>query len=157
MKQGVAKKNDPAAGSIRPMATGDLAQVAAVERLCHTHPWSPELFSRELENPLSTVDLFLVGDEVAGYLCSWYVQGELEILNVAVAPVFRRRGVARELMRHVLDRSRRQGLERAFLEVRVGNEGAIALYRAFGFCPLAVRKAYYPDGEDALVMELSCT
>lgn len=141
-------------GAIRSMTPEDLARVAAVERLCQTHPWSAELFSRELENPFSTIDLYCLDGSVAGFLCSWYVQGEMEILNVATAPAFRRRGVARKLLHHALDRGRQQGLDRTFLEVRVGNEGAIALYRSFGFLPIATRKRYYADGEDALVMEL---
>jgi ribosomal-protein-alanine N-acetyltransferase len=139
--------------TIRPMTDEDLEQVLAVERLCHAFPWSTELFRRELDNPLSTVDLLWIREHLAGYLCSWFVSGELNILNVATAPVFRRRRVAGRLLHHVLDRSCRQGLEKAFLEVRLSNEGAIALYQAFGFRTIGRRSHYYPDGEDALVME----
>lgn len=138
---------------IRPMTMSDLEQVVAVERLCHDHPWSAELFQRELTNPVSTIDLFWLGDTLAGFLCSWMVGGELEILNVATAPAFRRRGVAAALMRHVFARARRQGLESAFLEVRVGNTGAIDLYHRFGFSIVAKRSRYYADGEDALLMQ----
>jgi ribosomal-protein-alanine N-acetyltransferase len=136
------------------MALADLEEVVAVENLCYSHPWSAELFRRELDNPLSTVDLLWVDGKLAGYLCSWLVCGELHILNVATAPAFRRRGVAAALLRHLFARSRGQGLERAFLEVRASNAGAIALYRAFGFHPVSRRQRYYPDGEDALIMEL---
>jgi ribosomal-protein-alanine N-acetyltransferase len=138
---------------IRPMTMSDLEQVVAVERLCHDHPWSPELFQRELANPISTIDLFWFGETLAGFLCSWMVGGELEILNVATAPAFRRRGVAAALMRYVFARARRQGLEAAFLEVRIGNTGAIDLYHRFGFSVVARRSCYYADGEDALLMQ----
>lgn len=144
----------PDVSDIRSMTLADLERVAAVERLCYAHPWSTEQFRRELENPLATVDLFWQNGVVAGFLCSWYVQGEMEIHNVATHPAFRRQGVARKLLQHALDRARKRRLDRAFLEVRVGNQEAIALYRAFGFRPIATRKGYYPDGEDALVMEL---
>jgi ribosomal-protein-alanine N-acetyltransferase len=138
---------------IRPMTMCDLEQVVAIERLCHDHPWSAELFQRELANPISTIDLFWFDKKLAGYLCSWMVGDELEILNVATAPAFRRRGVAAALMRHVFARVHRQGLDSAFLEVRVGNTGAIDLYHKFGFAVVARRSRYYADGEDALLMQ----
>jgi len=136
------------------MQPSDLARVVEIENLCYPNPWSAELFVRELDNPLAAVDLLWLEGEIAGYLCSWLVSGELNILNVAVVPAFRRRAAAAALLRHVIEKSRRQGLERSFLEVRVGNAGAIALYRSFGFKPVSIRKRYYPDGEDAVVMEL---
>jgi len=138
---------------IRPMAISDLEQVVAVERLCHAHPWAVELFQRELANPVSSVDLLWFGETLAGFLCSWMVADELEILNVATAPACRRRGVAAALMRHVFARAREQGLESAFLEVRIGNIGAISLYRKFGFTVVSRRSRYYADGEDALLMQ----
>jgi len=137
---------------IRPMQLSDLARVLEIENLCYPNPWSAELFQRELYNSLSAIDLLWLEGELAGYLCSWLVSGELNILNVAISPAFRRRGAAAALLCHVLERSRRQGLERAFLEVRVGNGGAIALYRSFGFRETSLRKRYYPDGEDAMIM-----
>jgi [ribosomal protein S18]-alanine N-acetyltransferase len=138
---------------IRPMTMSDLVQVVAVERLCHAHPWSAELFARELANPISRVDLLWFGEKLAGFLCSWMVGTELEILNVATAPACRRRGVAAALMRHVFARARSQGLTSAFLEVRVGNIEAINLYRKLGFTVVSRRPRYYADGEDALLMQ----
>lgn len=137
---------------IRPMQPSDLAWVVEIENLCYPNPWSAELFQRELNNPLAAVDLLWIEGELAGYLCFWLVSGELNILNVAVAPGFRRRGAAAALLRHVIEKSRRQDFERAFLEVRVSNAGAIALYRSFGFKASSIRKRYYSDGEDAMIM-----
>jgi ribosomal-protein-alanine N-acetyltransferase len=142
-----------AESNIRPMLVSDLEQVVAVERLCHDHPWSAELFQQELANPISTIDLFWSDETLAGFICFWMFSGELEILNVATAPAFRRRGVAAALMRHVFAQARRQGIESAFLEVRVGNTGAIDLYHKFGFSVVARRPRYYADGEDALLMQ----
>jgi ribosomal-protein-alanine N-acetyltransferase len=139
--------------TIRAMETVDLDRVAALERSCHAHPWSLDLIRRELENPLSRTDLLFRKDDLAGYLCSWQVADELQILNVATAPAFRRCGVARSLMRYVFQRGLEEGLEKAFLEVRVGNAAAIALYRSFGFRIIDRRPKYYADGEDALIME----
>lgn len=139
--------------SIRPMQKEDLDILACAERLCHAHPWSAELFLQELDNPLSTIDLLYMDGQLAGYLCSWLVCGELHIHNVATLPHFRRRGVAGRLMRHVMGRCTGLEPEKVFLEVRVGNGGAISLYRSLGFVDVVVRKNYYPDGEDALLME----
>ncbi len=140
--------------SIRLMERKDLLTVVAAERQCYSHPWSEELFLRELANPLAQIHLYLLEERVAGYLCSWLIADELQIHNVAVLPEFRRRGIASELIRTVVEQFRTQRLDRVLLEVRVGNESAIALYRSFGFQEVARRKRYYPDGEDALVMEL---
>ncbi len=140
--------------NIRLMEKKDLDAVVGAERLCYPYPWSAELFRQELDNPLSTIDLLFINEQLAGYLCSWLICGELHIHNVATLPAFRRRGVAARLIRYVIDRCPAAGLEKVLLEVRVGNAGAIALYRSFGFVDVVVRKKYYSDGEDALLMEL---
>ncbi len=138
---------------IRPMTPADLDQVLAVERQCYSHPWSAEFFLQELHSPFATVDLYWIDGQLGGYLCSWYLQGELHILNLATAPAFRRRGIAGMLLGRALDQGSQPGLEKAFLEVRVSNEAALALYRRLGFRIISRRPGYYPDGEDAFVME----
>ncbi len=111
------------------------------------------MFRQELASPLSRIDLFLDKGQLGGYLCSLFVAGELTILNVVTAPRMRRRGVARTLLNNAIERSRHEGLEKAFLEVRRSNRAAIALYETFGFRTHAVRRKYYADGEDALLMD----
>ena len=140
--------------SIRSMIEADLPAVLALEAACHSHPWSARQLRDELENPLAGIDLYYIGADLAGLLCRWLIVDELHIQNVATAPAYRRRGVAAALLDHALDQARSLGCRRALLEVRVGNVGAIALYRRFGFRDLAQRRRYYPDGEDALVMTL---
>jgi len=139
---------------IRPMEEKDLDLVVAAEARCYSHPWSAKVFLRELANPLAQIRLLFVATELAGYLCSWFICGELHIHNVATLPEFRRRGVAARLIQTAMAAHQGQGLERVFLEVRAGNAGAIALYRSLGFRQSGCRKRYYPDGEDALLMEL---
>lgn len=138
---------------IRSMTPGDLEAVAAIEQACHSHPWGKARFAAELANPVASVDLCFDGQALAGFLCSWFVAGELEIHNVATSPRFRRRGVASLLLRRLFDRVEGQGLERAFLEVRQANAGAIRLYEEFGFAECGRRSSYYSDGEDAILME----
>ncbi len=144
--------------SIRVMLAGDLDAVLELERRCHVSPWSAQLFEEELSRNYSTVDLLWQSQRLVGYLCSWQICDELHILNVAVDPSFRRRGLGRLLLSHVLDRSCASGCTRALLEVRAGNSGALCLYQGFDFKIIGRRAKYYPDGEDALVMEreISC-
>jgi len=138
---------------IRSANLDDLHEILEIERASHPHPWSIELIRDELHNPVSDLDLCTIDGKIAGYLCSWYVAGEMEIHNIATSPTFRRRGVAAILMKHALKRARDKGLERTFLEVRRSNVGAIALYYFFGFELTGCRHRYYADGEDALLMQ----
>lgn len=140
--------------SIRPMEEKDLDSVLQAEAECHSHPWSAEIFRRELANPVALLRLLILDGEPAAYLCAWYLVGELHIHNIATRPAFRRRGLALELLKSMIDECRQSGLERVFLEVRAGNVAAISLYRTFGFSEMRRRQGYYPDGEDAVLMEL---
>jgi ribosomal-protein-alanine N-acetyltransferase len=94
------------------------------------------------------------GAVVVGYLSFWHVSDELHLLNVAVAPPDRRRGVARRLVEDLLAYARAHAVARVLLEVRASNAAAIGLYESFGFERARVRAAYYADGEDALEMML---
>ena len=155
---------------IRPMRREDLAEVAAIEALSFSLPWSEAVFRRELEE-ISYSHLPVVegpsslppeaeggeelegGGEILAYACWWEVTGECHITNFAVAPPVRRRGVADFLLIGLLEEARRRGARRASLEVRMGNAGAIALYEKHGFTRAAIRPKYYPDnGDDALIM-----
>lgn len=138
--------------SLRPMKPGDMDAVLAIEVRCHSHPWTAEHFAGELANPHSRLVVMRCEGQPAAFICYWLLGGELSILNVAVDPAFRRRGLASALMRHALAEGALAGTERALLEVRRGNPGAIALYRRFGFTTVGERRRYYADGEDALVM-----
>lgn len=92
---------------------------------------------------------------VVGWAVGWSVPpDELQVLQVAVHPAYRRRGAARRLMRALLATAASCGGAVALLEVRANNAGAIALYLQLGFKPVGTRRRYYPDGEDALLMNL---
>ncbi len=138
--------------SIRSCASTDLPALLEIETGSYPRPWSELQFQQELDATYSRIDLLLSDGELAGYICYWLAADEMHILNVATAPAFRRRGVARRLFEHALEQAKELNVERACLEVRAGNAGAIALYRDFGFCDDCVRRGYYTDGEDALLM-----
>jgi [ribosomal protein S18]-alanine N-acetyltransferase len=86
---------------MRPMTRADLAEVLEVERAGFSHPWTEAMLLAELDNPQASIDLLWQDESLAAYLCSWFVCGELHILNVVTAPEFRRRGLARRLLDHV--------------------------------------------------------
>ena len=126
-----------------------------IERAAYPRPWTEAQFLQELQAAYSRVDLLLSHNELAGYICYWLASGELHILNVVTAPHYHRKGGARRLLEHVFAEAKAIDAESACLEVRTGNAAAIALYRDFGFHDDGIRRTYYSDGEDALLM--SCT
>lgn len=140
--------------TIRPFRSDDLPRILAIERQCHAYPWSEEIFRNEMTTAHSHILVCAEEEEIAGFLCWWTICGEIEIQDVATALRYRRRGVGRHLVAAVLVHARQEGMKRLLLEVRVGNLGAIALYREFGFSDCGRRRCYYPDGEDALLMDL---
>lgn len=140
------------------MQRSDLAAVVDLERRTFAQPWSAGLFVRELRLPFSKIVVARPTEAtertVVGYVCRWLKADEVEIQNVAVHPDWRRRSVARSLVRNVLVEAAQSGAERALLEVRCHNHPAIHLYRSLGFVETGTRRRYYADGEDALLMEL---
>ncbi len=134
------------------MQRSDLAGVHQLECASQEDPWSLQHFADELDNPVASVDLYWHHDEVVGFLCSWLIAGELQVQNLATLPAMRRRGIAALLLETVVARSVAADLISVWLEVRASNRPAITLYQRFGFSPCGKRSAYYPDGEDALIM-----
>jgi ribosomal-protein-alanine N-acetyltransferase len=143
----------------------DIEALLEIERRSFTHPWTEGNFREVVSDPSRAFALVLretrvsaVGERsaVVAYCIYQVVADEMHILDLAVGPEQRRRGLARWLLEYALDRARRGGAQRAFLEVRRGNEPALALYRSLGFRVLDERRDYYRDpGEDALVLERS--
>jgi ribosomal-protein-alanine N-acetyltransferase len=140
----------------RPLTAADLDSVAAIERAAFSDPWSRRAFGDLLG--LDHVRCFVVeqgGDAVVGFAVCSQAADEGEILNLATAPVARRRGVGRALLSAVLQWLGERGAVKVFLEVRRSNEAAIAMYAAAGFTKLGVRPDYYRrPTEDALTMVL---
>jgi ribosomal-protein-alanine N-acetyltransferase len=141
---------------IVPMTTAHLAPVTEIERAVFRDPWTASAFIEVLSLSDKCWVAFL-GEELVAYLVTQWVLDEAHILNVAVAPNAQRRGVARQLLNFLLGLCSARGMRDLFLEVRVSNAAAIALYEGLGFHELAVRTRYYPDGEDARLMHLHLT
>ena len=140
---------------IRRLALADLDEIDRIERDAYPTPWSRSMFAGELAKSSSiTLGAFDTdGDRLVGYLVvSRYVDA-WHIMNVAVDPRHRRRGIATRLL-DALFTMTADDLRRGYtLEVRVSNTTAIALYERLGFQATGVRRGYYTDNrEDALVM-----
>lgn len=139
---------------IRELARADLPAILDIERLSFPKPWSRALFERELSTPFARVVVAVVGNRVVGYCCRWRVSDEVHLLNVAVHPSWRGRGIGRKLVEEVIAEARATGGQVIYLEVREGNSVARRLYRGLGFRELGLRRNYYASGEHAVVMEL---
>lgn len=144
-----------AARVVRPMTAADLPRIHRVELASYEYPWSLGNFADSLKAGYSMWVVEAAG-EVVGYYVMMAAAGEAHLLNITVAPAWRRQGLGRELLEHCLARAREEKAETIFLEVRPTNEAAIAMYHNYGFVDLAVRRAYYQarEGrEDALIMK----
>ena len=135
------------------MKASDLDGVAAIEEVSFPTPWSREMFREDLTRPFSRP--FAAEDsagEILGYAVCWNVAGESHLLNIAVHPDFRGRGIGEALVMEAIRRGGHAGSKWIHLEVRAGNEQAQALYRKCGFIFIGIRKGYYTDTrEDALL------
>ena len=138
---------------IRRMEPGDPEQVAELEKLCFSEPWSYGILEAGIHSPYDVYYVYERDGEVWGYCNLRLLAGEGEIQRIAVLPLRRRLGLGRELMEAMLACSREHQAEAVSLEVRAGNEGARRLYEACGFAAEAVRKDYYRfPKEDAIIM-----
>jgi ribosomal-protein-alanine N-acetyltransferase len=139
---------------IRSMTAADLDAVLVIEQGSFTVPWQREHFEHEMTAPYSFP--FVAEDSgcILGYVCLMSLFEEAQILDIAVAPELRGRGVARLLMDHAISVAREKQAEVLALEVRSTNNAAINLYERLGFVRSGVRAGYYEGRDDAVLMEL---
>jgi ribosomal-protein-alanine N-acetyltransferase len=135
------------------MTAADLDAVLAIEQVSFPDPWPRRFFAEEAQKPgLVYARVARSAGRAIGYLVAWFVLDEIHLGNLAVDRDHRRRGVAHALLADLFHRGRRRGSSFITLEVRAGNQGAIALYSSLDFQPVAVRKGYYAGKEDAVIM-----
>lgn len=138
---------------IRPMRKEDIFQVSQIEKLSFPSPWSCSIFSSELDEKNFTFYYVMeYQDEVIAYTGYWKLANEAHLVNLAVYPAFRRKGLGSKLLKYVLEKAQNQGLDTITLEVRRFNLAAQKFYERFDFKKVAIRPGYYVEtGEDALV------
>ena len=148
--------------NVHPFHLRDLDDVLAIERASFASPWTQGMFEAELlGNPFARFLGAFCNEEapppkrLLGYICYWVVFDELRLMNLAVRPDGRRRGIASHLVRYAMEEGMTQGTTRALLEVRASNRLAQRLYQTLGFRQYGRRRSYYtnPD-EDAILMQV---
>jgi len=139
----------------RRLELRDLGDIERIERRSYPTPWSRSMFASEIAKPSSIcLGAFEAeSGELLGYLIiSRYVDA-WHVMNVAVEPTYRRRGIATALLDRLFELTAEDGRRGYTLEVRVSNAQAIALYERLGFQARGIRRGYYTDNrEDALIM-----
>ena len=141
--------------TIEIMEQSHVTGIADIEKLCFHDPWSENSIAGELGNDLALWLVALEGDAVVGYVGSQTVLGWTDMMNVAVHPDYRRKGVGEALIRMLMQMLRERKCECLTLEVRASNAGAIALYEKLGFQEVGRRKNYYRNPkEDALILRI---
>ena len=139
----------------RPMIYKDISAVYKIECFLFNDPWPKKSFKIEVrQNNISYPFIVEENCDILGYIICWYYLEELHIVNIAVIPDRQRQGIGKFMLDRVMEYFSDYNI--AYLEVRESNKKAINLYFAFGFETIYRRKAYYPNGEDALVMIKNC-
>lgn len=140
----------------REMRKSDISEVDAIERGSFENPWPTEALLFELEqNVFCNSFVMEVRERVAAYAFLWVVDEDSHLINIAVEKGMRRSGLGSLFMRRLIMFAEECAAKRMRLEVRAGNEAAVSLYLKFGFRITGREKAYYSNGEDALVMLLT--
>jgi ribosomal-protein-alanine N-acetyltransferase len=138
---------------IQKMSQEDVEDVARLERICFSDPWSKETFREELQLNLAIPLVAKLEEKVVGYTCLWHLNDQMEIANFAVSLDHRSKGIGEKLMKRILLEAKERGCKSIVLSVRESNRAAINLYTKFGFVEVGRRKKYYRlPTEDALTM-----
>jgi [ribosomal protein S18]-alanine N-acetyltransferase len=140
---------------LRPAQPSDILEIVRIERTSFADPWSEDSFRRILGGQAAIFQVIEVPPEkaIVGYIIAFSVGPDAEVLNVAVDPTYRARGLAGQMLDSVLIQLGGSGVRTAFLEVRESNRAARALYGSRGFKEIGRRRNYYRRPiEDALVM-----
>lgn len=138
------------------MSEADLPQILQLEQRCFPEsPWPEAEYLYELnENPFSCLRVLEEDGRIVGYIDWWILYDKAQLANIAVDPDFRGRGYARAMLEECIRDANAKGCETLSLEARVSNVPALALYHSYGFIDAAIRKNYYENGEDAILMVL---
>jgi [ribosomal protein S18]-alanine N-acetyltransferase len=140
---------------LRETTPDDIPSMLAIERLSFSTPWSGSAFLSEIGKPYSFQKVALAEDKIVGYICVNHILDEAHIMNLAVHPGFRRRGIAAILLKKAVNELKEKGVCYFYLEVRFSNLAARKFYEKSGFRIVGRRKNYYQSPEeDAALMTL---
>ena len=131
----------------------DILKISELEKECFSDPWTYRMFVEGFSSKLFYGVCAVEDGEIVGYACETVLFETAEVDNIAVAESCRRRGVGKKLLKKLETEAKERGARVILLEVRVSNAPAMTMYLKEGFKGIYVRPRYYPDGEDAVVMQ----
>lgn len=137
---------------ICPLKKEYIYDIYYISTLCFPKPWLPETFEKEYNNDIARYIVAISDNKVIGYAGVWFVVDEGHITNIAVHPDYRRYHVGSSILKKLIDLCKNDNITSMMLEVRKSNIPAQKLYTNFGFCCEGIRKKYYDNIEDALIM-----
>ncbi|MBN1385091.1 MAG: ribosomal protein S18-alanine N-acetyltransferase [Elusimicrobia bacterium] len=137
---------------IRKLQFKDIDTIVNIEKDSYPDPWSRKMFERGLRLDFSHFFVGEVVSEIASYAELWHIMDEVHLTNITVAKDYRKQGLGTKMLRHVISFSKSLKIKRIFLEVRETNLPAIILYKKFGFNKIGIRKKYYSNSDDAVIM-----
>lgn len=137
----------------RRMEEKDCNLLPVINQICHLSPWNERSFLNELNNILADYIVLEYNDQIIGYAGMWCVIDEAQIMNIAVIPEFQRKKNGLSLMEELIGIAEKKCCTSMTLEVKASNIPAIGLYQSLGFKVYNLRKKYYHDGCDALLMK----
>jgi ribosomal-protein-alanine N-acetyltransferase len=141
----------------RSMELDDLEAVMRIEPSIYPYPWTLGNFSDSLNSGYSAWVLML-DEHIIGYSLMMMVLDEAHLLNLSIAKGYQKQGLGRHLLEYMVNTAKNNQMANMFLEVRLSNISAIALYEKMGFNEMAIRRGYYPAAvgrEDAVLMGLA--
>ncbi len=136
----------------------DIDEIYNIEKVNFKYPWSKENFFSELKISRSGKGFFYIlkiDNIISGYLCGRIVEDEINIINISIKKEFQRSGFGKKVLNYLLKSIEEKNIKYVYLEVRESNFGARNFYEKFGFKNFWIRKNFYSDGEDAIVMKLN--
>lgn len=143
--------------ALRPMLEADLDAIMQIEPTIYSHPWTRGNFNDSLKVGHNAW-VMTQDNEIIGYAVIMIVLDEAHLLNISIAAPYQKQGLGRMLLMYLIDQAKALKTENIFLEVRVSNVSAIALYEDVGFVEMSIRRGYYPASkgrEDAVLMGLA--
>lgn len=143
--------------AFRLMLESDLEEIMQLENRGHAFPWTLGIF-QDCVRVGYYCPMLVSDNKIVAYAVMSVAAGEAHIFNICVDSSWRQRGLGKKIMLYLLDEAKKRNAQTAFLEVRVSNEIALALYDQLGFTEIGVRKDYYPAAnnskEDAVIMAI---
>lgn len=137
---------------IRTLEQRDIKKIVKLEEEIFGETLGEEMLENELINPLVWFRVIEIKQEVVGYIGGYFYLEDGEIINFLIDKKYQRCGYGTLLFQSLLNEAKEKGVNKITLEVRKSNDPAINFYKKFGFKQILVRKHYYKNGEDAILM-----